>query len=65
VSQPTHMIRTADEVNYLRSTIERLQRDGMNERDIEAVVRQMSDKLGVHPTPVWAKFVPFARRSKT
>ena len=62
---PMHTIRTDDEVNYLRSIIERLQRDGMDERDIEAVLRQMSNEPAVRPTHIWAKFVPSARRGKS
>ena len=61
---PMHTIRTDDEVNYLRSMIERLQRDGMDERDIEAVLRQLSNEPAVRPNHIWAKFVPFARRAK-
>jgi Spy/CpxP family protein refolding chaperone len=59
---PMHTIRTDTEVNYLRSMIERLQRDGMDERDIEAVLRQMSNEPAVRPHHIWAKLVPFARR---
>ena len=62
---PMHTIRTDDEVNYLRSTIERLQRDGMDERDIEAVLRQLNNEPTVRPNHIWAKFVPFARRGKS
>ena len=65
MSHPTHTIRTADEVNHLRSLIERLQRDGMDERDIEAVLRQMSNERAVRPNHVWEKLVPFGRRSKS
>lgn len=59
-----HTIRTDAEVNHLRSLIERLQRDGMDERDIEAVLRQMSNEPTVRPNHVWAKLVPFTRRAK-
>ena len=65
MSYPTHTIRTTEDVNYLRGLIERLQRDGMDERDIEAVLRQMSNERGVRPHHVWEKLVPFARRSKS
>ncbi len=64
MSHPAHTIRTDHEVNHLRSLIERLQRDGMDERDIEAVLRQMSNEPPVRPHNVWAKLVPFARRGK-
>jgi hypothetical protein len=59
-----HTIRTDDEVNYLRSLIERLQRDGMNEHDIEAVLRQMRTEPPVRTHNAWAWLVPFARREK-
>lgn len=65
MSHPSHMIRTSEEVNYLRSMIERLQRDGMDERDIEAVLRQMSNQPAVRPHHIWEKLVPLSRRSKT
>ena len=59
-----HTIRTDAEVNYLRSLIERLQRDGMDERDIEAVLRQMSNEPAVRPEQGWAGVVPFMRRAR-
>ena len=59
-----HTIRTDDEVNYLRSMIERLQRDGMDQRDIEAVLRQMSNEPAVRPTHIWERLVQFGRRSE-
>lgn len=61
---PMHTIRTDDEVNYLRSMIERLQRDGMDQRDIEAVLRQMSNEPAVRPTHIWERLVQFGRRSE-
>jgi hypothetical protein len=60
---PAHTIRTDDELNYLRHLIERLQRDGMREQDIEAVLRQMSNEPAVRPHHPWARLVPFARRA--
>ena len=59
-----HTIRTDDEVNYLRSLIERLQQDGVNERDIEAVLRQISNEPTVRPHHIWARLIPFTRRAK-
>jgi Spy/CpxP family protein refolding chaperone len=64
VSHPTHTGRTAEDANYLRSMIERLQRDGMDERDIEAVLRQMSNEPAVRPHQVWEKLVQFGRRAE-
>jgi hypothetical protein len=65
MSHLTHTIRPTHEVNYLRTMIERLQRDGMDERDIEAVLRQMSNEPAVRPPHVWEKLVPFGRRPKS
>jgi hypothetical protein len=64
MSQPAHMIRSDKEIHHLRSLIERLQREGMDQRDIEAVIRQVSNEKIVRPYHVWARLVPFAWRSK-
>jgi hypothetical protein len=60
-----HTIRSEGELNYLRTVIDRLQREGMREPDIEAVIRQVSTDPGLRPKPVWQRLAPLLGRARS